>query len=163
MTATSVIGNRGRPVRTCGCALRSQGFSLVELLVVVTIMVMLASIFPLALEHMVPARKLAAVTQKLVGTLRDLQSMALATGRSVSLIVANERYATRDGNGVEKTVDLPANMTLQLRDDVSGRALPDLTFFPDGSSTGGRFEMRYEDKVRSVVVTCLMGRVRDAR
>jgi type II secretion system protein H len=158
MIATSETGSRCAKVRGGN---PSEGFSLIELLVVLTLMVILSSLFPVALEHMIPARRLAAVSQQLASTLRDLQSVALATGQNTSLFPDGPHYVVRDGSGAEKVVELPAHMTLRLQDDASGRALTNLTFFSDGSSTGGRFEFQYEDKRRSVVVTRLMGRVHD--
>ncbi len=140
---------------------QSRGFSLVELLVVVTIMVLLAGLFPLALEHMIPARKLAATSAQLAASLRELQSLALASGRTTSLLPTQNGYVTRDGNGTERVVDLPADTTLRLQDDSTGRGLTDLTFFPDGSSSGGRFDVQCENKRRSVLVSRLMGKVRE--
>lgn len=159
MIATLATGS-GQSLGTSYVA-RPRGFTLIELLVVLTIMVILSSLFPLALEHMIPARKLAAASQQLAMTLRTLQSIAMATGKTVSLVPGGNSYAIRDGNGAEKLIELPANVSLRLEDDVGGRALADLTLFPDGSSTGGRFDLQYEDRHRSVVVTHLMGRVRD--
>src|SRR3954447_19803089 len=44
---------------------RCHGFSLIELLVVLLIMVLLTGLLPLAIERMVPARRVAAVCQDL--------------------------------------------------------------------------------------------------
>ncbi len=159
MIATSATGSVA--VRSTSNRDSAKGFSLIELLVVLTIMVLLAGLFPLALEHMIPARKLATVSEQLASTLRELQSRALATGRSTSLTPGTSSYTTRDGNGAERVVDLPADMSLRLKEDSSGRTLTDLTFYPDGSSSGGRFEIQYETRHREILVTHLMGRVRD--
>jgi general secretion pathway protein H len=158
------ISETGSGCRSCARARRvrhSGGFSLIELLVVLTIMVALASLLPLALEHMVPGRKLAAASQQLASTLRDLQSVALATGKTTSLFPEGDRYATRGAGGTEKVIELPARVTVRLQDDLSGRVLTELTFYPDGSSSGGRFEVQFEDKRHSVLVTRLVGRVRE--
>jgi general secretion pathway protein H len=126
---------------------RCHGFSLIELLVVLLIMVLLTGLLPLAIERMVPARRVAAVCQDLESRLRDLQSLALATGTQAML--------------VPNSLPLPSGVTLELRDNVSGRSLTDLTYFADGSSTGGRFEIAYGERRRTVIVSRLLGRVRE--
>jgi general secretion pathway protein H len=126
---------------------RCHGFSLIELLVVLLILVLLTGLMPLAIERMVPARRIAAVCQDLESRLRDLQSLALASGR--------ETVLTPD------TLHLPADITLRLLDNVSGRSLTDLTFFTDGSSTGGRFEVAYGARHRTIIVSRILGRVRE--
>ena len=74
-----------------------------SLLVVLTIMVALAGMMPLALEHRVPARKLAAASQQLALALRDLQSVALATGKTTHLFPQHDRYVTRSADA-EKVI-----------------------------------------------------------
>lgn len=140
------------------------GFTLLELLVVIAIMTALTAAFPLALNRFLPARRLDASARELVSDIRLAQARSVATNVPVTLAPS--------GSGYEVTVDTPTgprsistrawrvSTTVSLRSTDGARALAALRVYPDGSSTGARFELRDGDRVRNVVVSELTSRTR---
>ena len=124
-----------------------RGMTLIELLTVLAILAMLASLFPLAIQRMTPARRLAAATQSLTLQLRELQSQSAVSGRPLQLTLEAAQRT-----GVEVT----------LKASAQSQSMRAITMYPDGTSNGGAFELRSGSHSSSVTVSPLTGQVRRA-
>ena len=130
-----------------------SGMTLIELLVVIAILSLLAGVFPLAIQRMTPARRLSAAAQILVTHIRDSQSHATLSGRPQQLTLDSIAAHGRHNDRVEIT----------LKSDVNAQPIRALTLYPDGSSSGGTFELRVEQRLATVTVSALTGRAHVAQ
>jgi len=144
--------------------LHPAGMTLVELLVVIAILGLLASLLPLAIQHMVPSRRLAAAAQSLCADLRDLQASAAARGRALQITLTPSGYSLpRKPEAEAARVAWPDGISATLRAHEAGPMIRTLTMYPDGSSSGGEFELHAERHLARVLVSPLTGRVRVSR
>ncbi len=140
MPVTSVTGNRG--------------FTLLELLVVLAIMVLLAGAWPFAAPRLFPTQQLRNEGQKLVAALRSARMTARIGGvpQSLELLDAGAGYQTSS-----EPHQLSTGVIAQLRNDTNLRPTG-VTFFPDGSSTGGVIDLNLPNRTVSVEVGKITGR-----
>ena len=117
----------------------NRGFTLLELLVVLAIMVLLAGAWPFAAPRLFPAQQLRNEGQRLVAALRSARMTARVNGDSTNRGVAGNR---RQGTSrARSSHQLPTGVIAHIRsDDVSMKSLG-VMFFPDGSSTGGMIDL----------------------
>jgi len=134
---------------------RERGFTLIELLVVLAILVMMASLLPLAIDRVLPSRRVATTSQRLITAIRDAQSESLASGRPVLLELDARAGLSRSARVV---VGLPPATTVRL-EDLDGHPLRELTVQPDGSLPAARFEIESVNHSSTVVVSGMTGRV----
>src|SRR5436305_102535 len=73
------------PHRTDGS--RRSGFTLLELMVVLLVLVMAAALFPLALDRALPARRVTTTADHLIAAVRNAQAVSTASGRPVTLTI----------------------------------------------------------------------------
>jgi hypothetical protein len=120
---------------------------------------MLAGLFPLALQRMLPARRLAAAARTLTVDLRDLQSRAALTGWPLTITVEPNGYSLqRKPAGQATYVPLPRDVRLALRADDHAAATAVLVMYPDGTSSGGWFELRAGQRLTTIEVNPFTGR-----
>jgi general secretion pathway protein H len=148
---TSAIGSalaHGRAVTGA-----QRGFTLVELLVVLAILTLVATLFPLALNRALPERRLEAQTQALVTEVEFAKMSSAMSGTAVELFVDATGHSSR-------TSPSPAETATGSRiTDRHGRPRASLVLYPDGSASGGRVELSEGANRRVVVVSELTGRV----
>lgn len=151
MAATSAIGSK-------------RGFTLVELMVVLTILALLAAAMPIALNRFMPARRTIAAADKLVADVRRMQSEAASTGlpARMTLTVSGYRLDTTGERGASE-VTLPPSTTLRFRARDEDRPLRELIIYPDGTASPGRFEIADSGRRAVVEVGMLTGSVRRLR
>ena len=125
----------------------SAGFTLVELLVVLLIMGLMASIAAPYFGRLAPRLEAKATARQVVSLLRSARGVAIRDNREVAVVVdLDDRTLTIEsggesggdsGRGVTVAEGLGLQLltgTAELIDDGSGR----IRFYPDGTSTGGR-------------------------
>jgi hypothetical protein len=124
------------------------------------VLALLATIFPLAMQRMLPARRLAAAARALAVDVRDLQSRAAVSGQSLQLTVESSGYSLqRDSSDKAIHIRVPNNVHVTLKVDQIGHYTSALVMYPDGSSSGGEFELRADQFVTTVTVSSLTGHV----
>jgi type II secretion system protein H len=151
--------------RTSGTG-SGRGFTLLELMVVMAILVMMATLFPFALNRALPSRRVATTTERLVSMVREAQSTSLVSGRPVTLqlqghgltAVAQGPSSTTASSDKEHSLSFPQSTEVSMT-DPDGRALTALVVYPDGSSQGGRFEVQDTGHRGTVLVSAVTGRV----
>ncbi|MEJ0037694.1 MAG: prepilin-type N-terminal cleavage/methylation domain-containing protein [Gammaproteobacteria bacterium] len=149
MRAISATGNsrRGAP-----CARRQSGFTLMELLVVVAILVLLSSALPLALDRALPGRRVMATTQKLQSAIRDAESLSVARGRPV-------RLEFRDsGMSGDLSLQFPSTTRVVLKDG-DGLELHALSVYPEGTATEANIFVSERTHLRTLHLSGVTGRV----
>jgi prepilin-type N-terminal cleavage/methylation domain-containing protein len=149
----------GRGRRRISATGRASGFTLLEMLVVLSILVLVTSLFPWAWNRMVPARRVAVTTERISAAVRDAQVKSAWIGVPVRPRVKDHALAASSVSGPAELTALPASIQVRLNDPL-GRELDELVVFPDGSARAGQFEI--EDQLGhhySVSVSGLTGRV----
>jgi general secretion pathway protein H len=143
------------------------GFTLLELLVVIAIMAALSAAFPLALNRFVPARRADAAARELFADVRLAQARSVTVNRPVEIVPVPNGYEVRtleDAGAQTVSTRRWRNTTgLSLHSLDDSHELAACRVFPDGSSTGARFAIRDGERLRTVTVSELTGRVRLAK
>jgi general secretion pathway protein H len=138
--------------------------TLLELLVVMAMLALLAGLFPLAMQRMLPARRLAAAARALTVDVRNLQSRAAVSGRPLQLILESSGYSLQQFPTDPATpVRLPNNVHITLKADEYAQPTHALVMYPDGSSSGGEFELRLDRLLTTVTVSAMTGHVHVSR
>jgi len=123
------------------------GFTLIELMVVLAILLMMGAIFPFVLRRTLPHERVVSGSQRLRAAIHDAELHSRSTGESSVL----------DIDTLSKFLPEGAHLSLNAPD---GTALAGLTVFPDGSVTAGRIDVREGTQHLTVVTSALTGRVR---
>jgi general secretion pathway protein H len=138
----------------------TRGFTLVEMIVVVAILglvlAMVAARGPLGL-HTLTAR---AAANELASGFRQARARAIADNRpvAVNIDLAGHRWRV----GADRPTELPRDLdiaVLTIAGQSAGGTAADIRFLPDGSSTGGRVELKDAGRRMRIGVDWLNGRV----
>lgn len=138
-----------------------QGFTLVELLVVLGVLALMLSLLPTLFPRTLEGQQVKAAARELAAGLRTARQQAIASQQpvSMSLDTAAHRYSL--GKQL-RDLDLPATTRLSLRTATSEQQSSDtgaIRFFPDGSATGGQIELHHGAQAYAIRVEWLTGRV----
>lgn len=121
------------------------GFTLLELLIVLTLMALLVLAIPVAASHFAKGVRLRETAQELAADLRSLHGLAVNGGHETRLVfdLPENRYSVTGNQTVRQ---LPRNVKLIVTTTVdSGAPISHTTailrLFPDGTSNGGRIEL----------------------
>jgi general secretion pathway protein H len=135
MPVTSAIGNRG--------------FTLLELLVALAILVLLVAASPFAAPRVFPAQQLRNEGQRLIAALRSTRMVARFTGapKTIEFLQGGSSYRSQ-----ETARTMESGVRAQLYTDTPQARSDQLTFFPDGSSSGGRIDLALAGNSLSVRV-----------
>ena len=141
---------------------RKDGFTLLELLVVLAIIALMVVIAAPRFAGSLPGAELESGARKLAAGLREARSLAVSRNRGIPFTLSGgaNRYAV-GSNG--KTRQLPGKLAITLvtaTTEITGAKQGSIRFFPDGSSTGGRIELTGAGGKRSIEVDWLTGRIR---
>lgn len=147
-------------LRTSGTG-RCAGFTLLELMVVMAILVMIATLFPVALDRTLPSRRVSAGCEQLVSTIHEAEGSSLLSGKTITLALQDHELLTRDAStGISLGRALPFAAATRIRlTDQQGRPLSRLLLYPDGSAQAGRFELEDDSHQGAVAISPLTGRV----
>jgi general secretion pathway protein H len=140
MPVTSATGNRG--------------FTLLELLVVLAIMVLLAGAWPFAARRLFPTQQLRNESQKLIATLRGARMTARLSGapQRIDLLQGGSGYQANS-----ESHELPTGVIARIRSDDASQPIG-VKFFSDGSSSGGVIDLRLANRTVSIQVGRITGR-----
>ena len=122
------------------------GFTLLELLVVLVIMLIAVTAFPLALDRALPGRRVRAATEHLEAAIRHAEIQSIALDQPQRLSVAK--------------LTLPFASSTHLRASaLGGGPLRALVTYPDGSTSGACFVVSDGPERSTVIVSEITGRI----
>jgi general secretion pathway protein H len=140
MPVTSATGNRG--------------FTLLELLVVLAIMVLLAGAWPFAARRLLPTQQLRNESQQLIAALRGARMTARLRGAPQALDL-HQGGTSYQANS--QSHELPAGVIARLRGDDASQP-NGVRFFSDGSSSGGVIDLKLAKRTVSIEIGRITGR-----
>lgn len=138
-----------------------QGFTLVELLVVLAIAGLMLSLTPPLISAAMPGVELKAAARRTAGALRLTRELAIASGEEQAWLLNIDTNSYRVA-GSGRDGRLPTGIDLQLvaaEQEMRSTHEGGIRFFPDGSSTGGRVILSRAQRGYQVGVNWLTGRI----
>lgn len=116
----------------------TRGFTLLELLVVMTIMALVIGVATVSFSGSNPSVKLKAESRQLISNFRYARSRALSESRIFSVSIIDDGRGYQVDPGAESIL-LPPTMLMSLHSQTQGPELSSdrISFYPDGSSSGG--------------------------
>jgi len=139
----------------------ARGVTLLELLVVLSIMAVIAAIVVPVFTGGVSGSELKGATREVAAGLRLARSEALATRKETRVMLDLENRSFQVERD-PRTHALPKQIELKLftaQSDLVSDKVGAIRFFPDGGSNGGRVTLAAGERKFNVDVDWLTGRV----
>ena len=136
----------------------TRGFTLLELLVVLTIAILALAVALPRFAALLPGAELKSYSRQTAALLRLARSQAIATGDPVILTLNTEQGHTRL-SGQPRVHPWPAGVALSLSGTGTEQTPAELTFYPDGTSSGGTLQVASENRRYRIQIDWLTGRV----
>ncbi len=138
-----------------------QGFTLIELIVVLAVAALIMVVAVPMLSNAVPGVALKGTAREIAAGLRQARGEAIVGNRETTFTVdlARRLYWTT-GGGARGSIPEEIGVRVRAaRRDMHGTSTARFRFFPDGGSTGGRIVLSRGDRSYLVGVDWLTGRV----
>jgi general secretion pathway protein H len=129
---------------------REQGYTLIELLVVMAILSLIATFAIPTAVAVVEGVMLQTDARALVVALRAIQSRAIDRQETITVATANGKLTSLPGD----SLDLPDSGELRFL------STDRISFYPDGTSNGGRIAILHGDRSLKVEITWLTAEIR---
>jgi len=137
---------------------KNQGFTLVELMVVMVIIALVMGLVATSLSSSISAAEARAATRKVLASLRYTRARAIIDkSEKVFLVNTEERSYEAPGR---KQVMLPEGVDVTIttaRSELTSEDVAGIRFFPDGGSTGGHIELTINDREYRINIAWLTG------
>ena len=153
--------NRPEPSPPMGRKAASAGVTLLELLIVLSIMALVAALVLPMFGGGVSTGELKSAAREVAAGLRFARSEALAT-RQETRVLLDLEHRTFQIERDARTHALPTRIELKLftaQKDLVSETVGAIRFFPDGGSNGGRVTLAAGERKYDVDVDWLTGRV----
>lgn len=129
-----------------------------ELLVVLAILGFVLALAVPGLGRALPGLELQANARAVASALREARALAIAGNREVTLIIDVRQRILQVGHGNAIKLDPQFGLSLRTAStELDGDRIGGISFFPDGTSTGGRVTVALGERQRHVVVDWLTG------
>lgn len=137
---------------------KSQGFTLVELMVVMVIIALVMGLVATSISRSISGAEARAASRKLVASLRYTRARAIIDKKE-QVFEVNTDDRSYQAPGREQ-VNLPEGVELTIttaRSEITSEAVSGIRFFPDGGSTGGHIELTVNDREYRINIAWLTG------
>ena len=140
---------------------RPAGFTLVELLVVLTIIALAMAAVPALLTGL-PSIRLRTAADDMVATLRELHQQAIRRGETTELVLdpAARAYWMSTDPGLHRLPEIVAEIGFKPATAAPAGGSISIRFFADGSASGGTVLLKNGKHLAAVTVDWLTGRIR---
>ena len=140
---------------------RQAGFSLIELLVVLSILALTAALVSPALDRALQSARLKGATRELASALRQTRGQAIHRGLPARFILDTHQRRYRVGQRNARTLHQELALTMIIaKVERNSEHEGGIRFYPDGSSTGGRVTLNNPAGAFDIDVHWLTGQVR---
>jgi general secretion pathway protein H len=139
----------------------TMGFSLLELLIVLAMAGLMLALVPPLFGNALASAEARTTARQITAALKQTRSTAVA-GQNEAVLILDLRTREFQLEGGEKRRSLPENIAVTLTTAESERIAEragGIRFFADGSSTGGRIELRTDTQYFVIDVDWLTGRI----
>ena len=138
----------------------AQGFTLLELLVVIVLLSLMVVIVPPSLSRPANA-ELKMVTQNMVSALRYTRSLAIAKKQAATFdLDVNERLYRYPGRSNSQPFDESLRVKYTAaRSEFLNDTTGSIRFYPDGSSTGGEIIISQDQRQQKISISWITGKV----
>jgi len=140
---------------------RSHGFTLMELLVTLSIAMLLLALVPPLFSSGVSSAEFKSAARRVAAGLRFARGYAVSHDQETTLSLDLERRVFQI-TGNPRVNSLPEGIDIKLftaQSELVDESTGSIRFFPDGSSTGGRVTLARGNSEYAVDVSWLTGRV----
>lgn len=142
------------PISTTEAGQAERGFTLVELLAVLSILAIAAALFSFRLQSGFGTSKFRALLTDVAGSLRETRSAAIATGADSVFVIDTARRTVG-----KMSVPQVVAFSVEAAQSETQGAQTGVRFFKDGSSTGGTLTFTWQDRKAAIDVNWLTGNV----
>lgn len=139
---------------------RSDGFSLVEMLVVLAVLGLAAALGGPSLLTLLPGQQLDAAAMAVANELALLRAEAVRSGRRTSLVYDQEASRFLSSRAGARPLAMKALSVSIDRPPESRSGQGEIRFLPGGAATGGRIVLAGRGGVRVLTVSRVTGAVR---
>ena len=150
-----------RLARAChGGAVRASGFTLIEIVVVIALIGVVATVAALSFSRSLSGARIEAASRDLVAALRYTRGQAIVKGEQKVLVLDLEHNTYQAP--AKGSVELPKDMDLRLttaQQELVDENKGGIRFFPDGSSTGGNIAVVLGQREWTINVGWLTGEI----
>ncbi len=139
---------------------RWRGVTLLELLVVLVLMSAMLALVPPLFDRGLTTTGLNAVAREIMAAMRYARSSAVSNRQQIAFTVDLKNHLVRVEG--KRPVELPETMQLELvtgQSKLRGRGAGSITFYPDGSASGGSLTLEADKRRLRLDVDWLSGRV----
>jgi len=138
---------------------RQRGFTLLELMMVLSIMVLGFSAISINLSSGNDTLELKSAARDMVSALRFARGQALVSHQqtTVDIDLTSNSYSV---SGRDKIYQLPEDIDISVvtgQDEIAGEGVAKIRFFSDGSSIGGRITLEKANAGWQIDVNWLTG------
>ncbi len=156
-----ILKGQGTKVKVKKAWRSNEGFTLLELTVVLFIVVLGFSAVGINLSSGNDATELKAAARDIASALRFARGQALISHQetTVTIDLAENSYTV---SGRDEVYAIPQAMDVTVvtgQKELTGDGLGSIRFFPDGSSTGGRITLEQGKAAQQVDINWLTGQI----
>jgi len=140
---------------------QAQGFTLIELTVVLLIVVLGFSVIGTNISSGNQSSQLKALTRDLASALRYARGQALISHDEIIIAInlAENTYKISNRDKVYHFSDEVEVTLVIAQDEFKGEEIGQLRFYADGSSSGGKITLEWGNLVNIIDVNWLSGKV----